>query len=300
MFLGIALAFTALPVSIGILTDLELLETDFGRSIVSAGLLCDVAGLAMIGVVLNLTASAGFDPLAMGILVLRFAAFMGLLIAVDRLFRYRHGLLASWLLRASRRLVTKGAPFALPFIVALGFAFLADYLGLHFVVGAFFGTLLVAEHVIGDRDAKEVRGATAAITQGFLGPVFFAFIGLSVALKSLADAPLVLSILAVAVLSKFIGGYVGARWSKFSLRYSVAAGIAMNGRGAMELVVATIGLELGLIDETLFSILVLMGVVTTFLMTLGLRVVLPPDIRDRLAPRTSTAEQRSGGINGGA
>src|SRR6266699_3935077 len=92
MFLGIALAFTALPVSIGILTDLELLETDFGRSIVSAGLLCDV--------------------------------------------------------------------------------------------GAFFGTLLVAEHVIGDRDAKEVRAAMAAVTQGFLGPVFFAFIGLSVVVKS--------------------------------------------------------------------------------------------------------------------
>src|SRR6059058_2238821 len=300
MFLGIALAFTALPVSIGILTDLELLETDFGRSIVSAGLLCDVAGLAMIGVVLNVSASAGFDPLAMGILVLRFAAFTGLLIAVDRLFRYRHGVLASWLLRASRHFVTKGAPFALPFIVALGFAFLADYLGLHFVVGAFFGTLLVAEHVIGDRDAKDVRAATAAVTQGFLGPIFFAFIGLSVVVKSLADAPLVLSILAVAVLSKFIGGYVGALWSKFSQRYSVAAGIAMNGRGAMELVVAAIGLEPGLIDETLFSILVLMGVVTTFLMTLGLRFISPPDIRDRLAPRMSTAEQGLGGINGGA
>ncbi len=291
MFLGIALAFTALPVSIGILTDLELLETDFGRSIVSA---------AMIGVVLNVSASAGFDPLAMGILVLRFAAFTGLLIAVDRLFRYRHGVLASWLLRASRHLVTKGAPFALPFIVALGFAFLADYLGLHFVVGAFFGTLLVAEHVIGDRDAKDVRAATAAVTQGFLGPIFFAFIGLSVVVKSLADAPLVLSILAVAVLSKFIGGYAGARWSKFSQRYSVAAGVAMNGRGAMELVVAAIGLELGLIDESLFSILVLMGVVTTFLMTLGLRFVLPANIRDRLAFGSSTAEQGSGGINGGA
>ncbi|TMA04428.1 MAG: hypothetical protein E6J94_09780 [Methanobacteriota archaeon] len=106
--------------------------------------------------------------------------------------------------------------------------------------------------------------------------------------------------LAVAVLSKFIGGYVGARWSKFSQRYSVAAGVAMNGRGAMELVVAAIGLELGLIDESLFSILVLMGVVTTFLMTLGLRFVLPANIRGRLAFGSSTADQGSGGINGGA
>src|SRR2546430_14995566 len=125
MFLGIALAFSALRVSIGILTDLELLETDFGRSIVSAGLLCDVAGLAMIGVVLNVSTSSGFEPLAMGILVLRFATFMGLLIAVDRFFRYRHGVLAGWLPRASRPLVTKGGPFALPVIVAAGFGFLS-------------------------------------------------------------------------------------------------------------------------------------------------------------------------------
>src|SRR5437667_7546190 len=110
----------------------------------------------MIGVVLNVSASAGFDPLAMGILVLRFAAFTGLLIAVDRLFRYRHGILASWLLRASRHLVTKGATFALPFIVALGFAFLADYLGLHFVVGAFFGPLLVARLSTGARAGRGV------------------------------------------------------------------------------------------------------------------------------------------------
>src|SRR5256886_16289776 len=157
----------------------------------------------MMAVSRKVRGSGGSAPVAMGILALRFAAFMGLLIAVDRLFRYRHGVLASWLLRASGHLVTKGATFALPFIVALGFAFLADYLGLHFVIGAFFGTLLVAEHVIGDRDAKEVRAATAAITQGFLGPAFFASIGRSVAAKSRADAPLVLSLLAQAVLSKF-------------------------------------------------------------------------------------------------
>src|SRR5207302_10102851 len=106
------------------------------------------------------------------------------------------------------------------------------YLGLRSVVGAFFGTLLVAEHVIGDRDAKDVRAATAAITQGFLGPIFFAFIGLSVVVKSLADAPLVLSILAAAVLSKFIGGYLGARWSRLSPRFCVAARIVMSGWAA--------------------------------------------------------------------
>lgn len=299
MFLGIALAFTALPVSVGILTDLELLNTPFGRSIVSAGLLCDVAGLAMIGVVLNVSAPEGFEPLSLAVLILRFGAFTVLLLAVDRLFRLRHGALGSWLLRASEHLVTKGAGFALPFIVALGFAFLADYLGLHFVVGAFFGTLLVGEHVIAEKEAKAVRSATAAITQGFLGPVFFAFIGLSVAVKSLADAPLVLSVLAVALLSKFVGGYLGARWSKLPQRLSVATGVAMNGRGAMELVVAAIGLELGFISETLFSILVFMGVITTFFMTFGLRLVVHKDMHDRLAIAMPVTKEGPGGLNGG-
>ncbi|HYY48118.1 MAG TPA: cation:proton antiporter [Thermoplasmata archaeon] len=300
IFLGIALAFTALPVSVGILTDLDLLKTDFGRSIVSAGLLCDVAGLAMIGVVLNVSAPGGFEPLALAILILRFGAFMGFLVLVDRLFRFRYGTLASWLLRASAHLTTKGAAFALPFIVALGFAFLADYLGLHFVVGAFFGTLLVSEHVIRDSDVKEVRSATAAITQGFLGPVFFAFIGLSMVASSLTNAPLILAVLAAALGSKFVGGYLGARWSKFSRRYCVAAGVAMNGRGAMELVVAALGLELGFINETLFSILVLMGVLTTFFMTFGLRFVLQKEIRGRPALGTPVTQEGSGGINGGA
>src|SRR5438034_312260 len=92
-----------------------------------------------------------------------------------------------------------------------------------------------------------------------------------------------------------IAGYLDVRISSLSQRNSVAAGIELNGRGAMELVVAAIGLELVLIDESLFSILVLMGVVTTFLMTLGLRFVLPANVRDRLAFGSSTAEQGSGG-----
>jgi Kef-type K+ transport system membrane component KefB len=158
----------------------------------------------------------------------------------------------------------------------------------------------VSEHVIRDSDVKEVRSATAAITQGFLGPVFFAFIGLSMVVSSLTNAPLILAVLAAALGSKFVGGYLGARWSKFSRRHCVAAGVAMNGRGAMELVVAALGLELGFINETLFSILVLMGVLTTFFMTFGLRFVLQKEIRGRPTFGTPATQEGSGGINGGA
>ncbi|HYY47376.1 MAG TPA: cation:proton antiporter [Thermoplasmata archaeon] len=274
MFLGIALAFTAVPVLARILTELDLLRTALGRSLISAALLCDVAGLSCIGLLLNLNGPAGVDLWSTVVLLLKFGVFVGALLSIDRMFRVRHGALGAWLLRASRHFLTKESAFAMPFLVALGFAFLADLLSLHFVVGAFFGTLLLSEHVIVDRDAKAVRSATSAMTLGLFGPVFFAFIGLALQIGSLGNVTLVAAVLGVASASKLLGGYIGARWSRMPHRLGLAIGIGMNGRGAMELVVATIGLELGLIDSTLFSILVLTGVVTTLMTPFGLRAVL--------------------------
>jgi len=299
IFLGIALAFTALPVSIRILSDIGLLDTHFGRSIVAAGLLCDVAGLALIGVLINLGPSASFDVTAAAATALKFILFVMTMVSVDRIFRYRQGALGSWILRKTAQFTTKGAAFALPFLVALGFSLYADLLGLHFVVGAFFGTLLVSEHVIGDRRVDEVRKATSAITNGFLGPVFFAFIGLTFVASSLTDYGLVAAILTTAIAAKFLGGYLGAWWSKLPRRYRIATGIAMNGRGAMELVVATIGLELGLVDPSLFTILVLVGVATTLMTPIGLRLVLRTERPTALARWHGRTIEQPGKMNGG-
>ncbi len=296
LFLGIALAFTALPVSVGILTDLNLLNTHLGRSIVTAGLLCDVAGLASVGLLVNLGGNSTPDLWGSLLVLLKFAVFGMILLSVDLVFRLRHGALGSWLLRATRHLTTRGAAFALPFLLALGFAFLADLLSLHFVVGVFFGTLLVSEHVIGMDDARQVRAATASVTLGFLGPVFFAFIGLSFVAGSLANLPLVLGILAVATASKLAGGYLGAWWCKLPRRYRIATGVGMNGRGAMELVVATLGVELGFLSPSLFSILVLTGLITTLFTPIGLRVLLRNTPESVLAVPGDT---RLGGVNGG-
>jgi len=299
MFLGIALAFTALPVMARILSDLDLLHTPLGRSLLSAGLLCDVAGLASVGLLVSLNGPLGVDVWAAVVLLLKFGVFFAAMMSVDLIFRYRHGALGAWILRASRHLLTKESGFALPFLVALGFAFLADFLGLHFVVGAFFGTLLVSEHVIADRDVKAVRSATSAVTLGIFGPVFFAFIGLTFQVGSLGNVVLVGAVLGVAAASKFVGGYVGAAWSHMPRRDCVAVGIGMNGRGAMELVVATLGLELGLIDGTLFSILVLTGVVTTLMTPFGLRFILSRTKAKAEGALPVGAEGGPGRLNGG-
>src|SRR5207247_9526821 len=102
---GIALAFTALPVLARILSDLDLLHTPLGRSLLSAGLLCDVAGLASVGLLVSLNGPLGLDIWAAAGLLLNFGVVIATMLSVDLIFRYRHGALPEWIRRASRPLI---------------------------------------------------------------------------------------------------------------------------------------------------------------------------------------------------
>ena len=102
------------------------------------------------------------------------------------------------------------------------------------------------------------------MTSGFLAPVFFGYLGLLFGWEAFFQTPfLVLAILLVAVSSKIFSGYFGGRILGLSRRESWGIGIILNGRGIMELIVANIAYQRGLIGKELFSILVLMGIVTT-------------------------------------
>jgi Kef-type K+ transport system membrane component KefB len=98
---------------------------------------------------------------------------------------------------------------------------------------------------------------------GFLAPIFFAGIGLEFKLSSIQNIGLLVAVLAVSYLSKIIGGYAGGRLAGLSAKVSIALGVGLNARGIMELVIANIAYKAGLISAEVFSILVIMGVVTT-------------------------------------
>lgn len=275
LFVGIALGLTALPVSIRVLTYFGKLDTEWGRTIVTAGLLCDIAGLAIVGL-LNTWIRAGyvFDPQTVLLMSVKLGLFAAAIVATEKVLRLHDGAVARWLLRNSQRFISKGASFALPFVGALGYAFLAEALGLHFVLGAFFGTLLLSEHLLRKQEAKQVHDATALVTTGLFAPLFFAFIGLNFAPPSLSNVLLLGALLIAALVGKLLGGYIGAALARFDGWDRWAIGFGMNGRGAMELVVATIGLEAGILDAGLFSILVVIGVVTTVMTPIALKQII--------------------------
>lgn len=271
IFLALALSLTALPVSVRILTHMGWLHTDVGQTIITAGLLCDIGGLAVLAAITNWDFLTSGDWSVTAIVVGKILLFFASIFAVERLLAARQGYLSKRLLAGSEHLLSRGAAFSVPLLLVFGFSLLAEFLGLHFVIGTFLGSVIVAEHVFPPREGERLRTSISAVADGFLAPIFFGYLGL-VAVSFDPDLALLFGILlAAGVAGKVAGSYIGARFSGFQSWSASLISVGMNGRGAMELVIALIGLELGIISGPLFSLLVLLGLVTTFMTPILLR-----------------------------
>lgn len=276
IFLGLCIAITALPVSVRILMDLGRLHTRLGQRIVSAAVLNDVISLLILGVVLGADGGegdwGGFVRNTI-LVVLKAIFFMAGVVVVSYVVRYSTGRLPEareWLSRLLGFLKGKESVFAVTLLFVLAFAGISDMIGLHFVIGAFFGSMLLNRALLGSVHFESIERTASSVTMGFLGPVFFSTIGLEFQAGSLTNLGLVTSILVVAVGGKLLGGFWGGWVAGHSIRESWTLGIGLNGRGIMELVIASIALKNGFINAELFSILVLMGTLTTVVTPLTL------------------------------
>jgi Kef-type K+ transport system membrane component KefB len=269
IFIGLCIAITALPVSVRLLMDLGKLQSEVGEKIIAAAVMNDVASLLVLGVILDLqTGTGGWQRFlaVTGLAIAKAVGFMVAVVAVARLFKYSTGRiplskqafghLLNWI-------KGKEALFALVLLFVLLFASLSDVIGLHFIVGAFFGAMILGHESIGRANYEAVKKIASSITMGFLGPIFFASLGLEFQAASLANWPLVVGILGTAFAGKLLGGFWGGRLGGLSKAQSWALGCGLNGRGIMELVIANIALSKQFITQELFSILVLMGTTTT-------------------------------------
>ena len=270
IFVGLCIAITALPVSVRILMDLDKLQTDIGQRIISAAVTNDVASLLLLGIILGVKAHGPVTRsllVSIGLALVKAVVFMAAIILASRVIKkYTPGRF-----RRSRNLIDpllaklkgKESLFAIVLLFVFAFASLSELLGLHFIVGAFFGSMLLSHAVLGRDNFEEVRKTASNVTMGFLGPIFFAAIGLEFDASSLRNWKLVLAVLVVAFVGKIAGGYVGGRLAGLGDKPSWALGIGLNGRGIMELVIASIALSNAFIGNQLFTVLVLMAVVTT-------------------------------------
>ncbi|MEI5007106.1 cation:proton antiporter [Streptomyces sp. PmtA] len=253
LFMGIAMSITAFPVLARILTDRGMTRTPLGVVALACASIDDVLAWSVLAGVVAFTGTTGPDQ-------------WRILLAVP----YLLGML--FLLRpALRRLADRRGSLRLtPTVFACVLAGLllsaatSEWLGLHYIFGAFlFGIVLPRTGT--ERLRREVHERLGQMSGTLLLPVFFLVAGLKVDLSGLDAGGLgdLGLILLVAVGGKFLGAYAAARINRMPVRQSAALATLMNTRGLTELIVLNVGLQLGFIRQDLYSLMVVMAVVTT-------------------------------------
>jgi Kef-type K+ transport system membrane component KefB/nucleotide-binding universal stress UspA family protein len=265
LFLATAMSISAMPVIAKILMDLELTKRNIGVVILSAGVVDDTTGWLILSLIAGL-AGAHQAPLLQFVSTL---ILTGAFLAASFLVFHP---LARWSLRWIDQ-KARSANTDLAFIVAFAFllAAITEAIHIHAVFGAFVAGCIL-------RQVPSLRPATLhrleAVAVSIFAPVFFGLVGLKVDLKALGSPRELFIVLGVATAGKLIGCTWGGLVGRMTFWESFSIGVAMNARGAMELVVALIGLTLGILNPAMYAIIVVMAVVTSFMAPLGLRLTL--------------------------
>jgi Kef-type K+ transport system membrane component KefB len=258
LFLGAAMSVTAFPVLARILEERRLLGTPIGTLAMSCAAVDDVTAwllLAGVTALVRGTAATGHG------VVLTIAATIAFAASMLTLGRRALSPLAARV--AAKGLARNDA--AVIVLVVLGAAWTTDAIGVHPLFGAFVAGLAMPKD---ERFVKAVQARFADLVGVVLVPLVFAVTGLRTRIDLLNDAAAwgwAFVVLVAAIVGKLGGTWLGARWSGYPARDSAVLGTLMNARGLMELVFLGVGLELGVLSPTLFTMMVLMALVTTLM-----------------------------------
>jgi Kef-type K+ transport system membrane component KefB/mannitol/fructose-specific phosphotransferase system IIA component len=258
LFVGTALSISALPVIARILMDLNLLRTEMGTVIISSAMFDDLVGWILFSFVLGMIHPPAGQTVAQAtkhtiILVL---LFVGLTLTVGR-----------WLIDKLLPILQAhtswpGGVLGFIFTLTLAGAAFTEYAGIHAVFGAFIIGIAIGES--GHLRRRTSQHIHEIVTNVF-APFFFASIGLRTDFVSNFHLGLTATVIGVACVGKLVGAGWGARLGGMDRNSSIAIGLAMNARGAMEMILGILALQAGLIKEHMFVALVIMALFTSLL-----------------------------------
>jgi Kef-type K+ transport system membrane component KefB len=280
LFLATALSISSVKIVAAVLREVDFLRRDVGQVILASSILDDTIGWVILSIIAGLAAhgTVQFAPLALS--VCGTALFLAVCFTAG-------GGIVAWLIRWSNDSFVMEMPvISVILVLMFALALLTNLIGVQTVLGAFVAGIMIGQSPILTKHIEEqLRGLIVALFM----PVFFGVAGLSIDLKVLADPRLcllTLIVIGIASVGKLGGCYLGSRLSGLTHAEGTAVGLGMNARGSTEIILATIGLGLGVLNQELFTVIVLMAMVTTLCM--------PPLLRWSLArlpaePRPETA-----------
>lgn len=278
LFLGTALSISSVKIVASVVREMNFMRRNIGQLIVASAIIDDTVGWVIIAVTFGLAEKGTVDLTTLATSVIGTLAFMAVSFTVGRRIVFE-------IIRWTNDHFRSDLP-VLSAIIAImgGMAIITNLIGVHTVLGAFVAGILVGESPILTR---QIDVQLRALTTALFMPVFFGLTGLQTDLTVLADPSILLltaAVVVIASIGKFGGAFAAARFGGYSASEALALGCGMNARGSTEVIVATIGLSVGVLDEKLFSVIVAMAVITTMAM--------PPTLRWALARLPLREEER--------
>jgi Kef-type K+ transport system membrane component KefB len=276
MFVGVAMCVTAIPVIAKTLADMNLLHREIGQLTLTAGMFDDAVGWFLLSVV-SAMATAGLHRGALTRSVLYLVGFVVVTTLVGR-----------YLVRGVMRLAGRSKEYSTSIMAAVVLilvgAMVTQSLHMEAVFGAFaVGVLIGTQGVVEPRRLAPLRTVVLSV----LAPIFLATAGLRMDLTVLGNPTVLLAAVvavAIAILGKFAGAYLGARLSRMGHWAGIAMGAGMNARGVIEIVVATVGLRLGVLNVASYTIVALIAMITS--------LMAPPLLRVAMSRVGQDAEER--------
>lgn len=260
LFIAMGLSVTAIPLASRIFKENNIQNTRAAHVALGAAVIDDIIALILFSVVLTLAETGHIAIIPLLLLLLKIVVFFTIVIY--------GGLKTSEFLNRIIYFGNKG--FTLTLIIALVLGLIAEAMGLHMIIGAFLAGLFIREEIIEKKTFAKIEDRIYGLSYGFFGPIFFTSLAFHLDFTAFKTAPLFLTVI---ILAAFAGKMIGSGGIALAIGLNrleaTVIGLAMNNRAAVELIVAAIGLQMGIIDRTVFSILVIMAFFTTLISIVG-------------------------------
>lgn len=289
LFLATALSISSVKVVAMVIMEVDFMRRNIGQLILASAIIDDTIGWIIIAIIGGIALEGSLNVRAVSVPVVGTLVFLALSFTLGRR-------LVAHIIRWTNDNFRSEMP-VLSAILLLTFfmSIVTDLIGVHTVLGAFVVGILVGQSPILTRQIQEqLRSLIIAL----FAPIFFAVAGLSVDLTILRSPQLIelaLGLILIASLGKLVGCYVGGRLGGLNAREAMALALGMNARGTTEVIVATIGLSIGVLTRDMYTLIVVMAVATTMVMPPMLRWALkriPPTGEERERLERETAESR--------
>ena len=274
LLIAVTISITALPVMGLMLQEFGLSKSRIGKLLINTALLNEFSAVAVFSILLKVMAGSTSGLVAVTVALLSVALFISIMLTIHTVLKLlRTNRLWDPLKRQfNRAWHSRQGGFAILLVLMVGSTLFSQFLGLTYVVGAFYAGLLVTRESAGHVAHTSISSIMDAMSWGFFIPVFFALVGVEMNLRLIATVywmTAFAALLAVAIVAKYITGFSIASFIGWRRPDASAIGYMVGSRGAVELAMATILLSSGLVDIQIFTLIAGIGLVTTVLAPIG-------------------------------